>query len=382
LDFAPPAVKRQAVRKSLLLASAALVLAGSASLVYAQLEGAERGIPPIDSTTNLEVDGVVVDVWGENAEGARQEGWKIAQRLGWKKLWSRTVGKPEDQAPDLDDGTLNQIVSGIVVEEEQIGPKRYIARLGLLFDRARTGEMLGVGGVVRRSAPLLVIPVMRTGSTGYALEFRTPWQYAWAQFRTAQSPIDYVRPVGTGVDPLLMNAAQVGRRSRGWWRALLDQYGASDVLIAEVQVKRAWPGGPAIGTFAARYGPDAELIGTFQLRVESADQIPRMMAEGVQRMDRLYIQAFNAGLLQPNPTLITPPQFLPAPPPPPLESELPEERTDRPRRSGGEEEGLTDEPIPSVPSEPQVQEVPAPAPPAPTPQPPPAPPGFGPRGLR
>jgi len=370
------------VRKTFLLAGTASLLLGSATLVYAQLEGLDRGIPPIDSSSNFEVTGIVVDVSAKNAEDAREEGWKIAQRLGWKRLWSRTVGRPEEQAPDLDDGVLNQIVSGIVVEEEQIGPTRYIARLGLLFDRARTGEMLGVSGVVRRSAPMLVIPVIRTGSTGYALEFRNPWQAAWAQFRTSQSPVDYVRPVGTGVDPLLLNAGQMRRRSRGWWRAILDQYGASDVLIPEVQLKRAFPGGPAIGRFTARYGPDAEVIGTFELRADAADQIPRMMAEGVQRMDALYTQAFNAGLLQPDPTLITPPEFLP--PPPPLPSELPDELvTPRAPRGGGDDFDAG-EPLPSVPAEPQVEETPGPSPvpPAPTPTPPPAPPGFGPRNLR
>lgn len=370
------------MRKTLLMAGTAALLFGGASLVYAQLEGAERGIPPIDSSSHFEVTGVEVDVGGKNANEARQEGWKVAQRLGWKRLWSKTVGRPEDEAPNLNDAVLNQIVSGIVVEEEQIGPTRYIARLGLLFDRARTGEMLGVGGVVRRSAPMLVIPVLRTGSTGYSLEFRNPWQYAWAQFRTSQSPVDYVRPVGSGVDPLLLNAAQMTRRSRGWWRALLDQYGASDVLIPEVQVKRAFPGGPAVGTFIARYGPDAEVIGMFELRAERPEQIPQMMAEGVQRMDSLYVQAFNSGLLQPNPTLVTPPEFLPPPPPPPP-TELPEEGGEAPSRprARASEDVITDDTIPSLPPEPQVQESPSPTP-GPQPTPPPAPPGFGPRGLR
>jgi hypothetical protein len=313
-----------------------------------------------------------VDVSGKNANEARQEGWKLAQRLGWKRLWSKTVGRPEDQAPELNDSVLNQIVSGIVVEEEQIGPTRYIAKLGLLFDRSRTGQMLGVGGVVRRSAPMLVIPVMRTGSTAYALEFRSPWQYAWAQFRTATTPIDYVRPVGTGIDPLLLSAAQAGRRSRGWWRALLDQYGASDVVMPEVQLKRAYPGGPAVGRFTARYGPEGVVIGTFELRAESQDQIPRMMAEGVQRMDALYVQAFNAGLLMPDPTLIPPPEFLPPPPPPPP-PELPVETN---RRQSDDVISTpigppvfttptpppTPTPSPTLPPEPQLPPPPAPAP--------------------
>jgi hypothetical protein len=359
LGFAVATRQKARVRKALFLSTAGLALLGSASLLYAQLEGSERGIPPIDSSSSLEVSGIEVDVTGETAAQAREAGWKLAQRLGWRKLWARTVGRPEDQAPNLSDSVLNQIVSGIVIEEEQIGPTRYVARLGLLFDRARTGEMLGVSGVVRRSAPMLVIPVMLTGSTGYALEFRSPWQNAWAQFRTSGSTVDYVRPVGSGIDPLLMNAAQTGRRSRGWWRAVLDSYGASDVVVPELVLDRAYPGGPATGRFTARHGPDGQVLGSFTLRANSAAEIPQMLAQGVQRLDALYVRAFNAGILAPNPTLNVPRP----PPPPPLPSELPEEG----------------EAAPPPVVEDGVREIPGP-PPVETPAPPATPllpPGFG-----
>src|SRR3712207_8058844 len=45
--------------------------------------------------------------------------------------------------------------------------------LGVLFDRARTGQLLGVSGQVQRSAPMLVVPVMLTGSSYQTFESRT-----------------------------------------------------------------------------------------------------------------------------------------------------------------------------------------------------------------
>lgn len=283
--------------------AAALLLAGT-GIVYAQLEGADRGIPPVDSTSNFEVLGVEVDVTAENAEAARLEGWRRAQSEGWKLLWSRTNNRPIAQAPNLSESVLNAIVSGIIIEQEQIGPHRYIARLGVLFDRARTGQMLGVEGLTRRSAPMLVIPVMRTGSTAYSFEYRNDWQRAWAQFRTAASPIDYVRTAGTGTDPLLLNLAQTRRRGRGWWRMLLDQYGAADIVVPEVELRRAFPGGPAIGIFTARFGPDNQPLGRFRLRARDSAEIPRMLDEGVRRLDALYTRALEMGLLRPDPTLV------------------------------------------------------------------------------
>jgi hypothetical protein len=283
--------------------AAALLLAGG-GLVYAQLDGADRGIAPIDSTSNFEVTGIEVDVAAENAERARVEGWRRAQAEGWKMLWARTTGRPPAQAPRLSESVLNSIVSGIVIEQEQISPQRYIARLGVLFDRARTGQMLGVQGLVRRSAPVLVIPVMVTGSAPSSFEYRNEWQRAWAQFRTAGSPIDYVRTAGTGMDPLLLNLGQARRRGRGWWRMILDQYGAADIVVPEVEVRRLYPGGPAIGTFTARFGPDGQVLGRFRLRAADSAQLPRMMDEGVRRMDQIYTRALEAGLLQPDPTLV------------------------------------------------------------------------------
>ena len=130
------------------IAAICLVAGGS----QAQLEGSDRGVAPIDSASTFEVTGIDVDTSGKTAEEAREEGWKEAQRRGWKALWAKTNGRPLNEAPELPDSSLNGMVSGIVVEQEQIGPHRYIATLGVLFDRARTGELLGVGGVVRRSA--------------------------------------------------------------------------------------------------------------------------------------------------------------------------------------------------------------------------------------
>ncbi|HEX8364780.1 MAG TPA: heavy-metal-associated domain-containing protein [Allosphingosinicella sp.] len=293
---------------------AALALAGAGGALWAQLDGAERGIPPVDSASAFEVTGVEVDVVAETAHAARIEGWRRAMAQGWKMLWARTNNRPVSEAPSIAESVLSGIVSGVIIEEEQIGPRRYIARLGVLFDRGRTGQMLGVPGLVRRSAAMLVIPVMVTGGTAYSMEFRNPWQHAWARFRTANSPIDYVRSSGSGADPLLLNAMQTGRRSRGMWRVLLDQYGAADILVPEVQLRRLWPGGPAVATFTAMHGPDREVLGRFTLRAPDAASIPRMLDEGVRRLDALFVAALGEGRLTPDPTLYIAPQIEELPP--------------------------------------------------------------------
>ena len=85
---------------------------------------------------------------------------------------------------------------------------------------------------------------------------------------------------------------------------LLDQYGAADIVVPEVELRRLYPGGPAIGIFTARYGPDNQLLGRFVLRVRSSAALAGMLDEGVRRLDILYAQALDRGLLRPDPSLV------------------------------------------------------------------------------
>jgi len=176
--------------------------------------------------------------------------------------------------------------------------------------------LLGVAGEVRRSAPMLLIPVMVSAGAPTSVELRNPWQRAWAQFRTSQSPVDYVRVSGLGVDPLLVNAAQTRRPGRGWWRNVLDLYGAANILIAEVRLDRLYPGGPSKAYFTGRFGPDGRILGSFELTARNSQDLPRMMTEGVQRMDELFVQAHSFGIVRGDPDLIIQP-----PPPPEVEEE-------------------------------------------------------------
>ena len=283
------------------------VLVGPA--IVAQIAG-DRGIAPIASTGDFEVSGIDVNVSGSSAADARAKGWQEAEKLAWQKLW-KTNGLGGGEAPALDPATLDAMVAAVVVEQEQIGPRRYIARLGITFDRARTGGYLGMHGQVARSAPLLIIPVLYEGGVASVYETRTPWQRAWAEFHTGESAIDYVRPNGGGADSLLLTEGQLSRRSRNWWRLVLDEFGAADVVMPIARLTREFPGGPVHGTFTARHGPDNRFIGQFELTAPSDDQLPQMLADAVHRLDGLYTQALQQGELSPDPSLNMAPQLDP-----------------------------------------------------------------------
>lgn len=287
--------------KTHIVAIIAVLSLAAAGVVYAQLEGSDRGVAPLASTGDFEVFGVEVNTKGDNAFEARKKGWEEAQRKAWKTLYARTQG---GKTSGLSDGALNNIVSAIIVEEEQIGPKRYIATLGVMFDRARAGQILGVSGRRLRSPPLLVLPVMWSGGSPQVFENKTEWQKAWARFRSGDSAIDYVRAYGSDSESLVLTAGQADRRNRRWWRTILDQFSAADVIIPIVRMQREYPGGPVTAKFTARYGPDSKFIGSFSLKAKSSDGIPAMLDKAIARMDGLYTSALSRGVLKTDKSLI------------------------------------------------------------------------------
>jgi hypothetical protein len=271
----------------------ALAAIGPARL-FAQIEG-ERGIIPMARSTDIEVSGIEVNTTGKSGREAREAGWREA----YKKAWTQLKG------PAMPDSQIESMVSAVVIEREQIGPRRYIARLTISFDRGHAGQYVGGGdGVVAaHSAPMLVIPLLYSGGVAQVYEVRSPWQRAWAEFRAGTSPVDYIRPVGGGADSLLITAGQTQRRSRAWWRNVLDVFGASDVIMPVARLERQWPGGAVRGIFTARYGPDNTFLESFTLTANDESGVPAMLAQAVQRFDSIYGQALAGGLLSPDPTL-------------------------------------------------------------------------------
>jgi hypothetical protein len=263
--------------------------------LIAQIES-DRGIAPIASSEDVQVSGIEVNVTGATGEEARLKGWKLAQRIAWQRL----------KGPKMSDEQIDAMVSAVVIEKELIGPRRYIATLGVIFDKTKAGQFIATtSGVGARSAPMLVIPVLQSGGVRQVFEVRGPWQKAWANFQLSASPIDYIRPSGAGGESLLLNAGQPSRRSRIWWNTILNNFDAADVLIPIARLERQWPGGPVRGTFTARYGPDNKFLGSFSLRAKDEAGVPAMLDEAIHRIDKIYQGALAQGLLKPDPTLVS-----------------------------------------------------------------------------
>lgn len=248
------------------------------------------------------IGGIPVDTAAKTTYDARLAAYAIARRKAWPMLWNRLTGMAETSAPKLGDGALQAMVAGIEVEGERFSTTRYIARLGVVFDRARASAYFeGTAGSLH-SGPMLLLPIFTDGGARTLYQTKTPWIAAWARFSEGLSPIDYVLASGSAGDNVLLTSYQTQRSDRALWRNILNRFGSIDVLIAEVRLQRSFPGGPVAAEFIARHGPDATELGRLSLR-SGADGLDAMLDQGVRAIDNIYAQALREGRLESEPDL-------------------------------------------------------------------------------
>jgi hypothetical protein len=244
------------------------------------------------------VAGIDVDVSAANPMLARMTAYRIAQRKAWPLLWSRLTGRDAAAAPRLSDGQLDSIVSGIESQGERFSMTRYIAKLGVVFDRSRTGAYLADAGGALQSPPMLLLPLLSDGAVRRVYDGKTPWLAAWQRFRETVTPVDYVLANGGAGDNLLLTGWQATRPDRQSWRNILNRFDTVDVLTAEARLVRQWPGGPVTGLFIARHGPDATELGRVRLTASDDAGVDAMLDAAVRQLDTIYAEALRDGRLR------------------------------------------------------------------------------------
>ena len=248
------------------------------------------------------IGGIAVDVAAPNADAARLAAFRIAQRKAWPLLWSRLTGGAATAAPSLTDAQLDGMVSAIESQGERFSATRYIARLGVVFDRSRAAAYLG-DTIGLHSPPMLLLPLYSEGGATTLFQAKTPWRAAWVRYRENVTPVDYVLAQGSASENLLLTARQVHRPDRESWRNVLARFDTVQALTAEARLVHAWPGGPITGLFVARQGPDAQELGRFSLKTASPEGLNAMLDTAVERVDAIYSAALRDGRLQSEPDL-------------------------------------------------------------------------------
>ena len=285
-----------------LLAAAGLI----AAIAVAQQASRKAQRPMFDPSggagSAYAVGGISVDVTAKTVDDARRAAWTQAMGRAWPILWARLSNRPEAQAPRLSDGQIDAMVAGIESQGEQFSATRYIARLGVVFDRSRAAQYVG-GEASLQSPPMLLLPLLVDGGAAQVTQTRTAWRDAWGRWQGNVTPIDYVLPGGTAADNLWLSPAQVRRSEPTGWRSIITHFDTVDVLVAEARLVRSYPGGPIRALFIARHGAAGTELGRLALRVGSEAGLARLLDEGVKGIDALYAQALRDGRLRADPDL-------------------------------------------------------------------------------
>ncbi len=309
------APKDRGVRAKIILAAILCGIAGL-SAVLAQSPTPRAALtpraapPPAAVGSAYAVDGIAVDVTARSVEEARRIAWGKAQMQAWPLLWSRLSGRPAAEAPVLGAGTIDQMVAGIESQGEAFSGTRYIARLGVVFDRSRAAPHLGDAATLH-SPPILLVPVLVDGGAATVAQADTPWRAAWARLSGNVTLIDYVLPGVSGPDRLWLTAAQLGRPDADAWRTILARADAVDVLIAEARLLRRYAGGPLRAEFTARHGAGGPLLARFSLQVAGEAGADRLLDEGVRRLDAAFAAAWREGRIRVRPDLANDAMALP-----------------------------------------------------------------------
>lgn len=217
-----PVIRTPALRKSLSAALVAAVLALPASG-----QGAD------DLFT---VRDVGVDISSGNANAARDQGVREAQRKAFDLLFDRlTVDGARTALPPVASDTIERMVQSFEIQEERSSATRYVGKLAVRFNAAAIRTYLRANGVSYaeiRSKPVLVLPVDQTGASPVLWQAETAWRQAWADLAPRQAGLVPVTvPFGEAVDVADIGVEQALTGDATALRRIADRYGAGDVAV-------------------------------------------------------------------------------------------------------------------------------------------------------
>jgi len=199
------------------------------------------------------VGGVGVDVTAESAADAREQGIRAARRKAFERLIGRMVPRERhDAVPTPRGEDLKQLVRGFEISESKTSGVRYIGTLRFTFQRAAVRELLRrrqIPFAETRSKPVVVLAVYGARANPVLWADPNPWRRAWGRMDSGRGLVPFAVPLGDLADIQAISAEQALRHARDPLRAVADNHGARDALVAQ-----AVPAGtPEAGTLSARF---------------------------------------------------------------------------------------------------------------------------------
>lgn len=181
-----------------------------------------------------QISDVPADVTANNAKEARDQAIMQAQHTAFGQLLTRLGGDPALEQ-QVDDDTLAALVQAFEVQQEKLSSVRYIGTFTVHFKPAAVRTFLNKHGMTYsevRSKPVVILPVINTGTRKILWEEATPWRTAWENLVGKGGLVPIIVPGGDLDDIALIstNDALTGKPEA--IQAISNKYQASGVLVA------------------------------------------------------------------------------------------------------------------------------------------------------
>jgi hypothetical protein len=246
------------------------------------------------------VAGVEVDVTAASAAEARDQAFAEGQRLALERLVEQLAGPGSGiNVAGLPPAQIDRMVQGFQVQEERTSPGRYRATLTYVFRPDAVRDLVGDvappptagppgregpegprpgGEAAPASAPVVVLPVLRTGDAVRLWDSPNPWHGAWLDREGGGDGAQVIVPFGDVGDVVAIDARRAMAGERAALDAIAANYEAGDVLVALAE-----PSDSGLVVSTRMYGA-RPLGGAASFTVPMGGGDARAYAEAVERV--------------------------------------------------------------------------------------------------
>lgn len=182
------------------------------------------------------IQGVPVDATADSGVAARELAITAGEREGLARLLQRlTAPSTHAQLPNVADRPIEPYVNSYEIAQEKVGPNRYLGQLNISYVAAAVQGLLddaGIPYVIRRSDPILVVPIEIVDGKPVAWVDTSPWRAAWydgieqATVTVLSLPLGDLGDIATATPEAIMGG------DRASLEALAARYGTQSVIVA------------------------------------------------------------------------------------------------------------------------------------------------------
>ncbi len=198
----------------------------------------------------FEVTGLRIDETAADEVAAKYAGIAKAQRSALQTVFLRIVPPDaRDRLPEVSDDVLATVVRDFDITDEKFGGGRYLATLSVRFVPGEVANVLRAYSIpfaMTRSRPVVVLPIINTGSARRLWDDPNPWRQAWERRLPNPGLFAMIMPDGDITDVATVNVDQALSSDRLALESIARKYEAAGTVVAIATVGRKRSGATSV----------------------------------------------------------------------------------------------------------------------------------------